>query len=160
MAIFGTDERDQAVEWLSSFPERAGVAVQSNTESDTVVVEISQSLRAQDFDMLAKTVSDWLDAHPEAPGLVVHARTFPGWKNIAGMVQHARFVRGYRRKLRRVAVVTDSRTVVVVRPVVNRFAGPEIDGFRYDDLQAAIAWAGRRAEHEQQGQKDLSSRPD
>ena len=103
--VFGEHEREQAIKWLSSMPEQPAIEHRLIPESGVVVVEVSQPLRAPDFDALGLTVDSWLDTHERLPGLVLHARAFPGWENIGGLVRHIRFVRDHHRKISRVAVV-------------------------------------------------------
>src|ERR1019366_2028637 len=51
--VFGNQERDHAIEWLGSLPEGAAVSHRLLPESGVIVVEVTQALRAQDFDALA-----------------------------------------------------------------------------------------------------------
>ena len=80
--VFGEHEREQAIKWLSSMPERPGIEHRLIPESGVVVVEVSQPLRAPDFDALGLTVDSWLDTHerrarPRVPGLGEHRRSRP-----------------------------------------------------------------------------------
>ena len=77
-------------------------------EPGVLVVEVTEPLRAQDFDALAATVDTWLATDDALPGVVFHARAFPGWENIDGLLRHIRFVRDRHRRVRRVALAVDS----------------------------------------------------
>jgi hypothetical protein len=139
--VFGEQEREQAIRWLSAMPERPGIAHRLIPESGVVVVEVSQTLRQPDFDALGLTVDSWLDTHDRLQGLVLHARAFPGWENIGGLVRHIRFVRDHHRKIRRVAVVLDSPLGALAPRLAEHFVQAEVRGFRDDQLDAAVAWA-------------------
>ncbi|WP_435839591.1 STAS/SEC14 domain-containing protein [Streptomyces caniferus] len=82
--VFGSQERDEALRWLTSLPEGPGISHRL-TESEVLVIEVEKTLRAPDFDALALTVDSWLRAHAELAGVVTHAREFPGWENIGGL---------------------------------------------------------------------------
>ena len=83
LRVFGNDERDEAIAWLSALPEGPGVTHHLLPESGVLVVEVTAPLRAQDFDALAATADTWLETHDALPGVVIHARAFPGWENSA-----------------------------------------------------------------------------
>ena len=149
LRIFGVDERDDAVAWLQSLPEGPGVTHRLLPESGVLVVEVTDPLRAQDFDALAATADSWLATHDGLPGIVLHARTFPGWENIGGLLRHVRFVRDHHRALRRIALAADTRLADLVPRLAEHFVKAEVRHFGYDELDDAIAWAagqdGRRA---------------
>lgn len=139
--VFGIQERDEALHWLSSLPEGPGVSHRLVPESQVLVVEADQPLRVQDFDALAVAADTWLVSHDELAGVVVHAREFPGWENIGSLFRHVRFVRDHHRKVRKVALAADSRLAGLVPHLANHFVDAEVRRFGYDELDDAIAWA-------------------
>ena len=139
--VFGEHEREQAIKWLSSMPEQPAIEHRLIAESGVVVVEVSQPLRAPDFDALGLTVDAWLDTHDRLQGLVLHTRAFPGWENIGGLVRHIRFVRDHHRKIRRVAVVLDGPMGALAPKVAEHFVQAEVRQFHDDRLDDAVAWA-------------------
>jgi hypothetical protein len=141
LRVFGNDERDDAVAWLGSLPEGPGVTHRLLPEHGVLVVEVSEPLRAQDFDALATTADAWLASHDALPGVVLHARTFPGWENIGGLLRHARFVRDHHRAVRRVALASDSAMAGLVPRLAEHFVHAELRPFGYDEFDAAVAWA-------------------
>jgi hypothetical protein len=148
MRVFGNEQRDDAVAWLSSLPEGPGVTHRLLPESGVVVVEVTEPLRAQDFDALAATADAWLATHDRLPGVVLHARAFPGWENVGSLLRHVRFVRDHHRTVRRVALAADTRLADLLPRLAEHFVQAELRHFGYDELDDAIAWAaepdGRR----------------
>jgi hypothetical protein len=146
--VFGNEDRDKAIDWLRSLPEGLGVSHRLIPESQIIVVEVKQPLRAQDFDALALTADTWLDTHHELHGLVIHTREFPGWENIASLLRHVRFVRDHHHKVHRVALAADSKLAALAPHLAEHFIQAEVKTFGYNELEAAIAWAqsptGRR----------------
>ncbi|MFE3327057.1 STAS/SEC14 domain-containing protein [Streptomyces sp. NPDC059176] len=138
---FGNQEREEALRWLSSLPEGPGITHRLLPESHVVVVDVAQPLRTADFDALSLTVDGWLESHPELAGVVLHARGFPGWENMAGMLRHVRFVRDHHRKVSRVGLAADSMLADWVPHLANHFVQAEVRRFGYDELDDAIAWA-------------------
>ncbi|MFD5393245.1 STAS/SEC14 domain-containing protein [Streptomyces sp. NPDC127097] len=139
--VFGNQERDEALRWLSSLPEGPGISHRLLPETQVLVAEVEQPLRAQDFEALALTVDSWLEVHDELAGVVVHARAFPGWENVGSLLRHVRFVRDHHRKVRRVALAADSKLAGLVPHLANHFVQAEVRRFGYDELDGAVAWS-------------------
>ncbi|UXY32266.1 STAS/SEC14 domain-containing protein [Streptomyces sp. HUAS TT20] len=139
--VFGLQDREEALRWLASLPEGPGVSHELLPESNVLVVEVEQPLRAQDFDALAQTADSWLETHDALAGVVVHARAFPGWENIGSLLRHVRFVRDHHRKVRRIALAADSKLAELVPHFANHFVQAEVRQFTYAQLDDAVAWA-------------------
>ncbi|MEU7429931.1 STAS/SEC14 domain-containing protein [Streptomyces sioyaensis] len=139
--VFGNQERDEALRWVSSLPEGPGISHRLVPETQVLVAEIQQPLRTQDFDALALTVDSWLEVHEELTGVVFHAREFPGWENAGSLLRHVRFVRDHHRKVRRVALAADSKLAGLVPHLANHFVRAEVRRFGYDELDDAVAWS-------------------
>jgi hypothetical protein len=141
LRVFGNDERDEAIAWLTSLPEGPGVTHHLVPESGVLVVDVTEPLRGQDFDALATTADAWLETHDALPGVVIHAHQFPGWENAASMLRHFRFVRDHHRAVRRVALAADGKLADLIPALAAHFVHAEIKSFDYDDLDDAVAWA-------------------
>jgi hypothetical protein len=144
--LFDEQDREQAIKWLSSMPEKPAIEHRLIPESGVVVVEVSQPLRASDFDALGHTVDTWLETHERLSGLVLHARAFPGWENIGGLVRHIRFVRDHHRTISRVALVVDGPWGNVAHQVAAHFVRAQVRGFGSAQLHDAVAWAAGSSE--------------
>jgi hypothetical protein len=139
--VFGNHERDQAVEWLGSLPEGPSISHRLLPKFGVIVVDVKDALRAQDFDALAVTADAWIESHGHLHGLVIHAREFPGWENLAGFLRHIRFVRDHHRKIERVALAADSKLASLAPHIAEHFAKAEVKSFGYDALESAVSWA-------------------
>jgi hypothetical protein len=141
LRVFGNYERDEAIAWLSSLPEGTGLSHRLLSESGVIVAEISEPLRAQDFDALGATAQKWLETHDGLQGIVLHVRKFPGWQNTGALRRHIRFVRDHQRRIGRIAVATNSKVAEVAPRVARHVVRPDVKAFGYDELDRAIAWA-------------------
>ena len=139
--VFGNGERDAAVAWLRSLPERAAVSHHLLPDVGVIVVDIQEPLRAKDFDALAVTADAWIEAHGSLPGLVIHAREFPGWENLEGLLRHVRFVRDHHRKIKRVALAAGGKLASLAPRLADHFVDAELKQFDYGALDDAVAWA-------------------
>ena len=139
---FTLDGRAEAIEWLRTLSERATIAQRLVTDRGVLVVEVSQALRAADFDAIALTADTWIEANGRLNGLVIHARAFPGWENLGALVRHVRFVRDHHRHVSRIALAADSKLASVAPRIAEHFVQAEVKVFGYEELEKAIAWAG------------------
>ena len=97
-----------------------------------------------DFVKLAETVDPYIEATGKLAGLVIDIPAFPGWKNIGAMAAHYRFVRDHHRRIRKVAVVTDSSLGSIAERLASRFVSAEIKRFAAADGEAARQWVLNR----------------
>jgi hypothetical protein len=139
--VFPTDRREEAIAWLTSLPGGPGITHRVLADAGVVVVEVAEPLRVQDVEALATVVDGWLTDHPSLHGLVVHARAFPGWENVGGLVRHLRFVVGHHRHVDRIALAVDGPLAAMAATLAEVVAHPQVHRFDHDELDAAIAWA-------------------
>jgi len=107
-----------------------------------LIVEPGGALAAGDFADLAATVDPYLEQNGELRGLLLQAPSFPGWENFAGLLSHLRFVREHHRRIRRVAVVSDSAFLSVAPKIANLFVSAELRTFAASERAAALEWLG------------------
>lgn len=139
---FDIADRAAAVQWLGTLSERATVEQRIIAERGVLVVDVKQALRSADFEAIAITADTWIEAHGRLHGLVIHVRAFPGWENLGALVRHVRFVRDHHRKIDRIALAADSKLASVGPRIGEHFVKAEVKVFGYDEVDAAIAWAG------------------
>jgi hypothetical protein len=142
---FANAQFADAVAWLETLPQTAGVTQRLISDTGVIVVEVTQALRARDFDELAVTADTWIEAHGHLQGLVIHARRFPGWENLGGLIRHVRFVRDHHRKIKRIALAADGELAALGPRLGEHFVQAEVKSFAYDALDSAIAWAAGTA---------------
>lgn len=138
--VFDLEDRDAAVAWLAELPG-ALADVRLRREEGVVEVDVDQPLRREDVNVITSQVDDWLQTHAELPGLVLHARGFPGWENISGLLHHLRFVAGHHGRIARVALVVDGAGIDLAARAVSTLLHPEVRRFPADSLEDAVTWA-------------------
>jgi stage II sporulation SpoAA-like protein len=137
---FAAADRDAAVGWLEAMPDTVA-RVRLDREAGVVVADVSEPLRRSDVDAIAAEVDAWLGVHTELPGLVLHADTFPGWRNVQGLVSHLGFVRDHQRRIQRVALAVDGWPLDGAAWVAGALLHPDVRHFAAGDLDDAISWA-------------------
>jgi len=97
-------------------------------------------LEAADFEEVAREVDPWIEAKGDLCGIIIHVKSFPGWKNFAALLTHFRFVRDHHQQVRRVAAVTDGTILSVAPEITRHFVRAKVEHFDYDQLDQALAW--------------------
>ena len=93
-----------------------------------------------DFEGLATTVDPFINETGGLAGLIIETPKFPGWKNFGAMVKHFKFVRDHHKKIRKVAVVTDSALGDAAEHIASHFVSAKIKHFQSKNLAEAKAW--------------------
>jgi hypothetical protein len=99
-------------------------------------------LRKADFEQLGLLVDPFIRETGGLRGLIIETVSFPGWADMAAMVQHLRFVRDHHRSIARVALVTDSLVGDIARHLASHFVAAQIRHFGARERDAAKAWIG------------------
>ncbi len=104
------------------------------------VLEPDGPLSESDFVAAARQVDAMIEEFGKLNGIVIHAKSFPGWDSIAALVAHLKFVRDHHRKLSRVALATESVAAHIAEIFATHFVAAEIQIFSYDDIAKAKQW--------------------
>ncbi|MGB8437057.1 MAG: STAS/SEC14 domain-containing protein [Burkholderiales bacterium] len=109
-------------------------------ERGILILKPAGALQAEDFSALAAAVDPYIAQHGELKGLMIDAPSFPGWENFAALLSHLRFVRDHHRKIRRIAVVSDSALLAVAPKIASHFVSAQVRNFGSAERTAALAW--------------------
>jgi hypothetical protein len=102
-------------------------------------------LHAEDFEEVTKQVDPHIEATGALRGILIETPSFPGWESLKAFLAHMRFVRDHHQRIRKVAVVTDSRFGDMAH-LVTHFVAAEVKHFQAADLEKAKAWILSSAE--------------
>ncbi len=105
-----------------------------------LVVRPQSALDKNYFVELAKAVDPEIEAHGDLAGLIIDARSFPGWDSFGAMVTHFRFVRDHQKHVKKIAVVTDSHFGDVAEHLTSHFVSAQIRHFPAGEVDQARAW--------------------
>lgn len=119
------------------------LSVTMDAEHQIAILEPSGHLTEQDFKTAANVVDPWIDRYGYLKGILIHIENFPGWDSFAALCSHLRFVRQHHRKVRRVALVTDSFVGKMVEALASHFVQAEITVFAYQDMDQAKRWLNK-----------------
>ena len=111
-----------------------------DTVNSILYVRPQSALAADDFARLAGTVDPHIEATGGLAGIVIEIPSFPGWEGLGAMAAHFRFVRDHHRRVKKVAVVTDSALGRVAEHLASHFVSAEIKRFPAGQVEAAKEW--------------------
>src|SRR6188472_2686577 len=115
-----------------------------NTDTGILHIQPKSSLEQADFEQLAKTVDPYIAGTGDLAGIIVETPGFPGWASFGAMAAHLRFVKDHHKRIRKIALVTDSALGNVAEHLVAHFVSPEIKQFPSAELPAAKQWIAAR----------------
>lgn len=105
------------------------------------------SISADDFKSVASTIDGYINEHDAVPRLVFQVGELPHWKDLEAMTAHLHLVRDHHKIIPKVAIVSDSALLALLRPVVDVFTGAKVRRFPADALDDAINWAAMEEDH-------------
>jgi hypothetical protein len=97
-------------------------------------------LEKTDFELVEQEVDPFIAAKGKLTGLMIYAKSFPGWKNFEALLAHLKFVGEHQRLIERVAAVTDSEFLTIMPSIVTHFVHAEVKHFGLDEKERALAW--------------------
>jgi stage II sporulation SpoAA-like protein len=115
-----------------------------DTASSILYLRPSAALAKEDFAQLAKTVDPHIEKTGELAGIILEAAKFPGWESVGAMAAHLRFVREHHKRVKKIAIVTDSAIGSVGERLGSHFVAAEIKHFPAGRLEAAKQWITKR----------------
>ena len=111
-----------------------------DTAHSTLLVHPKSTLDKNDFSELARAVDPQIEATGDLAGVIIDAPEFPGWDSFGTMVTHFRFVRDHHKRVKKVAIVTNSRIGDVAERVASHFVSAEVRHFPGEQLEQAQRW--------------------
>ena len=103
-----------------------------------LVVKPDGPLSAADFTTLASHVDAYLEQNGTLHGVLVLAKTFPGWKDFGALVAHLKFVKHHHQKIEKVAVVADGGFAKIMPHIASHFTHAQVKHFEHEN--AARDW--------------------
>ncbi len=105
-----------------------------------LVVMPGGPLEAKDFERIAQEVDPYIEDKGKLNGLMIYAKSFPGWDDFAALITHFRFIRNHHHNIRKVAAVTDSGFLSILPSIANHFVQAEVRHFDYGERETALDW--------------------
>ena len=104
------------------------------------VLEADSPLTKADFANSTKLFREYTSKNGRLRGLIIYTEVFPGWGSIGDFPYHMRYAMEHKEKAERVAFVTNSLWVILVRPFGRLLTGTKTRVFSYSEFSNAEEW--------------------
>jgi SpoIIAA-like len=111
-----------------------------DAEHSILHVKPESAIARDDFTKLAEVVDPHIEATGDLAGVVMEAARFPGWDSLGALINHLRFVRDHHKRVKKIAVVTDSHLGDFAERLASHFVSAQIKQFPAGQAEAARHW--------------------
>ena len=105
-----------------------------------LVLRPKQPLEAADFIAITGQVDTYLEGHGKLHGVLIHAKSFPGWKDFAALLAHLKFLKEHLNRIEKVAIVADGTLANILPNFANHFIHAEVQHFDFPREIDAWDW--------------------
>ncbi len=105
-----------------------------------LIITPQDKLQASDFAQIDEEINKYLKQHPMLNGLLIHTKSFPGWKDFAALRAHFKFIKTHHKQIKKVAAVTDSHFMALAPRIVKYFVSAKVQHFTYANKEKALEW--------------------
>jgi len=105
-----------------------------------LILEPDSPLEAADFAALGRQIDPYIAEHGKLPGLMIHAKVFPGWTNLEAFLAHVKFIEGHLQKVQKLAVVSDNPVLTELPKIVAHLVRAEVRHFSESEYETALQW--------------------
>lgn len=141
--VFENDDLHDAREWVSEPAPEGELTFNFFAEQGVLVLSPHGALEADDFARVASEIDPYLAKEGALNGIMIVARSFPGWHDISALTAHLRFVKDHRKKVNRLAIVSDSRVLSSLPLLARHLLVNEARHFAGAEESAALAWVSQ-----------------
>ncbi len=106
----------------------------------------SEPFEAADFVALTSDVDAYLKQHGVLHGVLIRAKSFPGWKDLDAMISHLKFLKEHLKKIEKIAVVADGTFANVIPKIANYVVHAQVQHFDLTRESDAVAWLEETAD--------------
>lgn len=105
-----------------------------------VILQPHGALRKEDFDNAVKVIDPFIEENGKLNGIIIYARSFPGWEDYAAFNRHLTFIKNHHKEIEKLAFVTDSLAGGFAELISSHFVAATIKSFDYDKIGDAKTW--------------------
>ncbi len=109
-------------------------------DDEILVVHPEGPLKAADFTTLAGHVDAYLERHGTLRGVLIRAKSFPGWKDFGALLAHLKFVKEHHQRIEKIAVVADGAFANIMPSIASHFVHAQVQHFDLAREDAAWDW--------------------
>ena len=116
------------------------LSVKLDEKRGIAVLEPQGALSREDFERAAKVIDPFIEKTTRLNGLIIYTKDFPGWNSFAALASHLKFVKEHHKKVKRIALCTDSVAGNFAKLFGPHFINAEVRVFPYQEFDSAGKW--------------------
>ena len=109
-------------------------------DDEVLVINPEGPLEAADFTALAGHIDAYLEQHGKLRGVLIRAKSFPGWKDFGALLAHLNFVKSHHHVIEKIAVVADGAFAHIMPSLANHFVYAQVQHFDFAREDTAWNW--------------------
>ena len=109
-------------------------------DDEILVLNPDGPLETADFTTLASHIDAYLAQHGKLRGVLIRAKSFPGWKDFGALLAHLKFLKEHLKKIEKVAIVADGALANIMPNIANHFVHAQVQHFDYERENDAWIW--------------------
>lgn len=109
-------------------------------DDEILVLNPEGPLEAADFTTLASQLDTYLEHHAKLRGVLIRAKSFPGWNDFGAMIAHLKFLNQHIQRIEKVAVVADGAVASIMPNIAKHFVHAQVRHFSFEREYEAWAW--------------------
>lgn len=112
-------------------------------DDEILVLHPEGPLEAADFTKLASHVDAYLERHGALRGVLIRAKSFPGWKDLGALLAHLKFVKEHQQrieKIEKIVLVADGAFANIIPKILSHFVHAQVRHFDLAREDAAWDW--------------------
>ena len=104
------------------------LTINLNETNGIAILEPDGKLSEFDFQSVAEIIDPYIEKAGKLNGLIIHTASFPGWDSFSAMTRHLTFVKDHHKKIRYVALATDSTAAGIAESISSHLPAGEYHG--------------------------------
>ncbi|MEQ8207241.1 MAG: STAS/SEC14 domain-containing protein [Woeseia sp.] len=138
--LFENDKLDFAKAWLSETDAKGKLEFEFREKRGVLILQPDGELDAADFSRIAHEIDPYVELMGKLRGVMIIAKHFPGWEDLSALAAHFRFVKDHRRKVKRLALVSDDKLMSTMPFLARHFLVEEASHFPMKKKNEALIW--------------------
>ncbi|ANO52695.1 SpoIIAA family protein [Woeseia oceani] len=141
--IFANAGLQDAKAWVSEIDAKGKLEFEFDKKRGVLILQPRGELDAVDFQRVANEIDPYVELMGKLRGVMIVAKHFPGWEDLSALAAHFRFVRDHRRKVKRLAIVSDDKLMSALPFLAKHFLVEEARHFPMKKKTEALTWLGQ-----------------
>ena len=142
--VFGSKDLNEAREWIVAPPPTGRLSFEFLRERGVLILRPNGELDAADFERISAAIDPYLEQKGASIGVMIVAEHFPGWDGFAAFMAHLRFIEDHRKRIARLAMVTNGALLSALPRLASHFVVTEARRYPVWKEGDALAWVSGR----------------